>query len=100
MNLITFIIVAAVQGLFVGALARLALPGRDPMSIPQTMLVGIGGSLLGGLVVYALSGGRAAPGFLAAFAGAVLIVYLIRRSRGRGLTSDRFDKGPGHSRLR
>lgn len=85
--MLTLLIVAAIQGLIVGALARLALPGRDPMSIPQTILVGMGGALGAGVVVYLLSGGRQAPGFLAAFIGAVLIVYVIRRRRGGGLTS-------------
>lgn len=98
MSLIVFILAAALQGLIVGALARLALPGRDPLSIPQTIFVGMGGALLAGVVVYLISGGSAGPGFLAAFTGAVLIMYLIRRSRGGGLTSPgRSDEqvGPG-----
>jgi uncharacterized membrane protein YeaQ/YmgE (transglycosylase-associated protein family) len=90
MSLITFILIAALQGLIIGALARLALPGRDPMSIPQTILVGMAGSLIAGLLVYAISGGRAAPGFFASFVAAVGIVYVIRRRRGGGLGS------PGH----
>lgn len=87
MELIPFIIAAALQGLIVGALARLALPGRDPMSIPMTIAVGMGGSLIAGIIVYLISDGSAAPGFFAAFVGAVLIVYVIRRRRGGGLTS-------------
>jgi uncharacterized membrane protein YeaQ/YmgE (transglycosylase-associated protein family) len=86
-ELIPFIIAIAFQGLIVGALARLALPGRDPMSIPATIAVGMGGSLLAGIVVYLASDGRTLPGFFAAFCGAVLIMYFIRRSRGGGLTS-------------
>ena len=31
-------------------MARLALPGKDPMTIGQTMLVGIAGSLIAGLI--------------------------------------------------
>ncbi|MGH2969269.1 MAG: GlsB/YeaQ/YmgE family stress response membrane protein [Solirubrobacteraceae bacterium] len=85
MSLIAYLILLAVQGLIVGALARLALPGRDPLSIPRTMLVGIAGSFVGGLLVYAISGGRSAGGFFAAFACSVGIVYLIRRSRGGGV---------------
>ena len=87
MSLIVYLIVLAVQGLIVGALARLALPGRDPMSIPMTIGVGIAGSFVGGMLVYLLSGGTAYGGFFVAFAVSVLIVYLIRRSRGGGLTS-------------
>ena len=87
MSLIAFILVLAVQGLIVGAFARLALPGKDPMTIPQTMAVGLAGSFIAGLLVYALSGGSEYPGFLAALVFSVLIVYFIRRRRGGGLTS-------------
>jgi len=38
------------SGLIVGALGGLVIPGPNPMSIGMTMVVGIGGSLLGGLV--------------------------------------------------
>jgi len=84
---IVFILLLAVQGLIVGAFARLALPGKDPMTIPQTIAVGLAGTFIAGLIVYALSGGREAPGFLAALVFSVLIVYVIRRRRGGGLTS-------------
>ncbi len=84
MGLIGFIIAVAVTGAIVGGLARLALPGPDPMSIGQTILVGIGGSLGAGLIVRLLSGGRSEAGFLASVLGATGIVYHIRRSRERG----------------
>jgi uncharacterized membrane protein YeaQ/YmgE (transglycosylase-associated protein family) len=84
-SVIVFIILVALEGLVVGAFARLALPGKDPMTIPQTMAVGIAGSFLAGIVVYAISGGRAGPGFLGALVFSVLIVYFIRRRRGGGL---------------
>ena len=87
MSLIVYLLLIALQGLIVGALARLALPGRDPMSIPMTIGVGVAGSFVGGLLVYAISGGTAYGGFFVAFACSVLIVYLIRRSRGGGLTA-------------
>ena len=45
-----YLLVLCLIGLVVGALARLALPGRDPMSLWQTMAIGIGGSLLAGIV--------------------------------------------------
>ena len=84
MSLIAYLIVLALVGLVIGALARLALPGRDPMSIPMTILVGIGGSFIGGLVMYAITGGRNAGGLFTSFVFSVLIVYAIRRSRGGG----------------
>ena len=86
MSLIAFLIASFFSGLIIGALARLALPGRDPMSLLQTALVGIAGSWGAGLLVALLSGGRYTAGFLASFAGAFLIVYVIRRSRGGSLT--------------
>jgi uncharacterized membrane protein YeaQ/YmgE (transglycosylase-associated protein family) len=85
-SLILFIVLLAVEGLIVGAFARLALPGPDPMTIPQTIAVGLAGSFIAGLIVYALSDGSEGPGFLASLVFSVLIVYFIRRRRGGGLT--------------
>jgi uncharacterized membrane protein YeaQ/YmgE (transglycosylase-associated protein family) len=48
MDIVVYLIVIAVAGLFVGALARLALPGPDPMSIWATIGIGVAGSLLAG----------------------------------------------------
>jgi uncharacterized membrane protein YeaQ/YmgE (transglycosylase-associated protein family) len=96
MGIIVYLLLLAVTGLIVGALARLALPGPDPMSIGMTMLVGIAGSFLGGLVVLAITGGRSAGGIIVAVAGATLIVYVIRRRRGGTLT----DPGLGPRRPR
>jgi uncharacterized membrane protein YeaQ/YmgE (transglycosylase-associated protein family) len=86
-SIILYLILVAITGLIVGALGRLAIPGRDPMTIWQTILVGIGGSLIGGLAVWLITGGRSWGGFLASVLGAALIVYLIRRSRGGTLTT-------------
>ena len=56
MGILVFLIVLAVSGLIIGALARLALPGPDPMSIPATIGLGLGGSFLGGIVARVLLG--------------------------------------------
>ena len=53
MGLLVYLIVLAISGLIVGALARLALPGPDPMSIWMTILIGLAGSFIGGLVMLA-----------------------------------------------
>jgi uncharacterized membrane protein YeaQ/YmgE (transglycosylase-associated protein family) len=87
LSFIVVIIVLALEGLVVGAFARLALPGKDPMTIPQTIAVGLAGSFIAGLVVYALTDGREYPGFLASLVFSTLIVYVVRRRRGGGLTS-------------
>ncbi len=84
--MITYLIVLALTGLVVGALARLALPGKDPMSIPQTILIGIAGSLLAGLVVLAVTGGRSNAGFVLCVLFTTALVYLVRRRRGGTLT--------------
>ena len=81
MDLILYLVVIAVSGLFVGALARLALPGRDPMSLSQTMLVGVAGSLAAGLVSW-LAFGRHGGGILLSVLFSTAIVYVVRRSRG------------------
>jgi uncharacterized membrane protein YeaQ/YmgE (transglycosylase-associated protein family) len=96
MSLIAYLIALLVTGLVVGALGRLALPGRDPMSIPQTILVGIAASFIAGLISAALLG-RNGGSILLAVAVAVGIVYLIRRSRGRGVEPHRFG-GRSHGR--
>jgi hypothetical protein len=85
MGLIAFLILITLGGLFVGALARLALPGPDPMTLGQTILVGIGGSLAGGVVSWLIFG-RNGGSLLLSIAFATLIVYLIRRSRGGSIT--------------
>ena len=46
--MIGYLIGVAVFGLIIGALGRLLVPGRQPLGCLMTMLVGIGGSLLGG----------------------------------------------------
>ncbi len=94
--MIGYIIGLALTGLIVGALARLALPGRDPMSIFQTILVGLGGSFAAGLVYYALTDDRGAPGLLLAVLFATGIVYGIRRARGGTLTRPAGRDGLGH----
>jgi uncharacterized membrane protein YeaQ/YmgE (transglycosylase-associated protein family) len=83
MSVIAYIIVLLFIGLVVGALARLALPGKDPMTIPQTIAVGIAGSFIAGLIG-ALLFGRGA-GWLLSIICSAAIVYVIRRSRGGGL---------------
>ena len=86
MDLLVYLVLLAVSGLIVGALARLALPGPDPMSIGLTILIGLAGSFIGGLVMIAITGGQNAGGIVVSVAGATLIVYLIRRRRGGSLT--------------
>ncbi len=77
-----------VSGLVIGALARFAVPGKDPLPIWQTILLGIAGSLVGG-VVAALLGvvdndelvepGEATASFLFSLGGAIVLLILYRK---------------------
>ena len=85
MSLLVYLIILAVSGLIVGALARLSLPGPDPMTIPQTILLGLAGNFTAGIVVW-LVWRHTAPGIVISVACSSAILYFIRRSRGGGLS--------------
>ncbi len=68
--------VIVVSGFVVGGLARLALPGPDPMSWWMTLLLGWAGSIVGGFVAWILLG-RAA-GIILSVLGAILLLALYR----------------------
>ena len=87
-----FLLFLAVWGLIVGALARLALPGPDPMGILATIGLGLAGSFLGGVVSELFLGHTA--GIVFSLFGATLLLYLHRRFvQHRPLT------GPGARQL-
>lgn len=67
----------AISGLVIGALARLALPGPDPMGILATIGLGLAGSFVGGLVAGLLWARPA--GFVFAVIGAIVVLALYRR---------------------
>ena len=77
MGLLLFIIILLVGGLIVGGLARLAVPGPDPMPVWGTIALGVGGSIVGGIVARVLF--NTWGGFSFAFLGAVLLLILYRR---------------------
>jgi len=94
MSVVVFILVVALSGLIVGGLARLAVPGPDPMSIWRTIALGILGSFLGGLIAGLLGVGGNGGIFLLSFTGAVVLLIVYRRVvQHRGVT------GPGARRL-
>jgi uncharacterized membrane protein YeaQ/YmgE (transglycosylase-associated protein family) len=45
-----FIIVLLVVGFIVGAIARLLMPGRDPLGVLGTIVLGVAGSFVGGFL--------------------------------------------------
>jgi uncharacterized membrane protein YeaQ/YmgE (transglycosylase-associated protein family) len=87
-----FIIGLIVWGFIVGGLARLALPGPDPMPWYATIGLGLGGSLIGGIIAKLLIG--TAGGLVFALLGAILLLYLYRR-----YVQHRWITGPSANRL-
>ena len=80
-----FLLALIVWGFIVGGLARLALPGPDPMPWYATLGLGLGGSLIGGLIAEVLFGTYG--GIIFAVLGAILLLYLYRRFvQHRGIT--------------
>jgi uncharacterized membrane protein YeaQ/YmgE (transglycosylase-associated protein family) len=75
-----------VVGLIVGALAKLIMPGRDPGGIIITMLLGIGGSVIAGMIGRALGlyGAGEPAGFIASIIGAIVLLAIYRAIVGRG----------------
>jgi uncharacterized membrane protein YeaQ/YmgE (transglycosylase-associated protein family) len=78
MSFLGFIISLIISGLIIGALGRLAIPGPNPMSIGMTILVGIGGSFIGGLIAFIL-GAPVAIAFILEVLAAAGIIYLMGR---------------------
>ncbi|WP_101831233.1 GlsB/YeaQ/YmgE family stress response membrane protein [Frankia canadensis] len=78
-----------ILGLIAGAVARLLVPGRDPMSIPATILLGVIGSFVGGFLGYVLFGkdlgeGALQPsGVIGSILGAIVVLLVWRAVGGR-----------------
>ncbi len=81
MSLLVYLLLLAFSGLVIGALARLALPGPDPMSIPATIGLGLAGALVGGIVMRLLFD-AAGAGIVVSVLCATLILWGFRRARG------------------
>lgn len=85
MGLASFLVAVLLVGLVVGALARLAVPGPDPMPIWLTIAFGVAGSALGGLVSRLFF--HAGVSLPLALIGAIVLLVLYRRLvQGRALT--------------
>jgi uncharacterized membrane protein YeaQ/YmgE (transglycosylase-associated protein family) len=74
-------------GLIVGALARLLMPGRQPMGFILTMLLGIAGSFVGGFIGTMLAGQpmemSEPSGWIGAILGALLLLFIYGMVAGR-----------------
>jgi uncharacterized membrane protein YeaQ/YmgE (transglycosylase-associated protein family) len=70
------VISAIIVGLVIGVLARFFYPGPVHMGWIATLLLGIGGSLLAGLVTSRGQQGFHRAGFLASILGAIVLIFV------------------------
>jgi uncharacterized membrane protein YeaQ/YmgE (transglycosylase-associated protein family) len=74
------IIAWIVFGFIVGLIARAVVPGRQGMGFVLTTVLGVAGSLVGGLVASALTGGSATgfhpSGFIGSLIGAIVLLLV------------------------
>lgn len=93
-----FIIVLLIVGFLAGALARLLVPGPDPMSMLQTWLLGVVGSFVGGFLGYVIfgadidDGAVQVSGVIGSVLGAIIVLLIYRavtsRKGSRGRAGD------------
>lgn len=79
------IITLAIIGLIAGAIARLLVPGKDPIGIMGTILLGIVGSFIGGLLGFLLhhdqgEGWLHTSGLIGSVVGSVIALLIYRRT--------------------
>lgn len=84
-----FIVFLIVVGLIGGLVARALVPGRDSMSIGQTLILGVVGSFIGGFLGYVLtqkdsdSGAFQPSGIIGSIIGSVIALLIYRAATGR-----------------
>ena len=98
-GMLTFIIVLLIVGLVAGAIARLLVPGRDPIGLLGTVILGVVGSFVGGFVANLVEYHTLTvsqfhfTGIVWSIVGAIILLVLLRltwlepgrgRSRRRG----------------
>jgi uncharacterized membrane protein YeaQ/YmgE (transglycosylase-associated protein family) len=79
------ILLTIIVGAIVGALAKLVMPGKDPGGVIITILLGIAGSFVAGMLGHSLGWYEAGegPGIIAGIVGAVILLAIYRAVAGR-----------------
>lgn len=78
-----------VVGAIVGVIARFLVPGRDPMGIVATIVLGIVGSFLGRFLASFLADGEfvlRTAGWIGSILGAIVALLIYRAVQGRRTT--------------
>jgi uncharacterized membrane protein YeaQ/YmgE (transglycosylase-associated protein family) len=85
MGTIGAIIAWVLFGVIAGAIARLLVPGRQPMGILATMVLGVIGSFVGGFVAWIFTGGEPlqASNWIMSILGAVVVLAIYVASANR-----------------
>ncbi|MBC7977988.1 MAG: GlsB/YeaQ/YmgE family stress response membrane protein [Myxococcales bacterium] len=74
------ILLTLIIGLIVGALAKLVMPGKDPGGILITMLLGVAGSFIAGMLGHSLGWYEVSegPGIIASVLGSMILLGIYR----------------------
>ena len=87
--MIGFLLFLLVVGMIGGFVARAVVPGRDPMSLGGTILLGVIGSFVGGFIGYVLfrhdahQGAFQASGIVGSIVGSIIALVVYRMASGR-----------------
>jgi uncharacterized membrane protein YeaQ/YmgE (transglycosylase-associated protein family) len=98
-HMLAFIIVLLIVGLIAGAVARLLVPGRDPIGLLGTILLGVAGSFLGGIVLNLIEYHKLfthsvrVAGVIGSIIGALILLIILRLSgHERGRSRSRYSR--------
>ena len=73
------LLILILVGLVVGALARLLMPGRDPIGILGTLVVGVVGAVVGGYLWREIFGNTEGIEWIGAVLTAMALLWIYRR---------------------
>lgn len=68
-----------IVGLIVGALARLLMPGRDPIGVIATIAIGVIGAIVGGYVWRAVFGDSGGVEWIGSILVAMALLFVYRQ---------------------
>ena len=87
--MLSLIVTIVIVGLIVGALGRLVVPGRNPIGIGMTILLGIVGAIVGGLIGHAIGAGWLITLLLEVAVAAALVYAISGSTHRRGIMGGR-----------